>query len=509
MPELETKDRTDQAPFPLERPPRDPFLEVLFEGISEEIMVMEPDGTIRDVNRVFLLSRGLRREDVLARKCYEVQPLGGYPCAFGTPRCPLERAKRTGDRVEMTFTSGPEWGEMREQIRIMYPVGAGTEGPRHFVEISRDVTGYRDLIRKLRASERKFKAILDTATDAIISINQDHQIVLFNKAAEKIFGYKREEVINTDVSLLIPPQYGDHYHHVRRFLESRTPRAMGRSLSLTAFRKGGEEFPIELGLSHQEKDGELIFTAIIRDVSEQKQLEKRLLQSQRLAAVGETVAHVAHEIKNPLMIIGGFSHQIRPALNDPKAVQKVDMILDEVERLERLVASLGDFTRVYSLVKRPADIHAVIWDVLNIVQGIRRSQEYHFDIHLDEDVGEIECDPDKIKQVLINLIVNAMDAMEKGGTVSIITRHQGASLQITVEDHGTGIQETELFRIFEPFFTTRSRGSGLGLAISYKVIEAHQGEIWAESEIGRGTTMHIKLPTRMSGPKDIARPAGF
>jgi len=469
------------------------LLSALFDGISEEIMVVDENGIIQDVNKVFLDECGMKKEDVLGQKCSDIRLLSGNRCDLTSQYCPLERAKKTGQRVEITHRHGQEGVEFIELSRIMYPVA--TEGASGlFVEISRDVTEYRNLIIKLRSSEKNFRAILDTATDAIISINSEHKIVVFNNAAQQIFGYSRHEVTGKDLNMLIPSQYGDHSRFVNRFLETRIPKIIGKTLSLTAFRKNGAEFPIKLGLSYHEMEKDITFTAIIRDVSTQKQLEKKLLQTERLAAVGQTVAHVAHEIKNPLMIIGGFSHQIKDSLVDDKSVQKLGMILDEVSRLERLVASLGDFTKVYSLVKRPADINSVIQDVLKIMGGIYSSGKHYFKANLASDLAEINCDPDKLKQVFMNIITNGIEAMENGGTVTISTKKLSNNITIRISDEGIGIREEDILHIFEPFFTTRDRGSGLGLAISYKVVEAHKGEIWADSEPGQGTTFVVKLP---------------
>ena len=469
------------------------LLGALFDGISEEIMVVDENGIIQDVNKVFLDECGMTKEDVLGQQCYDIRLLSGNRCDLTSQYCPLERAKRTGQRVEITHSHDHKGVEFIELSRIMYPVA--TEGTsRLFVEISRDVTEYRNLIRKLQSSEKKFRTILDTATDAIISIDSKHKIVVFNNAAQQIFGYSRDEVMGKDLNMLIPSQYGDHSRFVKRFLETRTPKIIGKTLSLTAFRKNGEEFPIELGLSFHEIEKDITFTAIIRDISTQKQLEKKLLQSGRLAAVGQTVAHVAHEIKNPLMIIGGFSHQIKDNLTDDKALQKLSMILDEVSRLERLVANLGDFTKVYRLVERPADINSVIQDVLKIMGGIYSSEKHCFETNLASDLEETNCDPDKLKQVFINIITNGIQAMEDGGTITISTKKLSDSLEIRISDEGIGIREEDILHIFEPFFTTRDRGSGLGLAISYKVVEAHKGEIWADSVPGQGTTFVVKLP---------------
>jgi two-component system sensor kinase FixL len=472
------------------------FLETLFNGISEEILVIDQNFLIQDVNTVFLEHHELKKEDVLGKKCHKIAYQSDVPCNFGKQICPLEKVKKTGQRVEVTHYRESKGGKVEELNHIMYPLSSKEKKPTCFMEITWDVTEYQNLIRKLKASEKKFKAILDTATDAILSIDEEQKIVLFNNAAQKIFGYTRREVLGKDLNILIPPQYGNHHRFVKNFLDSKQPKAVGKTLSLTALRKNGEEFPIELGLSHHQMKEGITFTAIIRDVSIQKQLERKLLQSERLAAVGQTVAHVAHEIRNPLMIIGGFSNQIRDSLIDPKAIRKLDMVLDEVSRLEKLVANLGDFTKEYRLVKRQADINSVIQDVLKIMGEIYSSDKHELKIDLHPKLKEINCDPDKLKQVFMNIIANGIEAMEDGGTITINTQKWYDGVEIRISDDGIGISEEHLLRIFEPFYTTRESGSGLGLSISYKIVAAHNGDIYATSIPGEGATFVIRLPAR-------------
>ena len=472
----------------------DLFLGTLFDGIDEEIMVIDADFVIQDVNRTFLKHYGLKKEDVLGKKCHAITYNSDSPCIFDKELCPLEKAKKTEQRVEVTHCHETKEGESKELVRIMYPLSVRGEGPQYFVEISRDVTEYRNLINKLKASEKKFRAILDTATDAILSIDNDHKIVVFNNAAQRIFGYSRSEVMGKDLNMLIPPRYGDHHRFVNRFIEAKTSEIMGKILSLSALRKNGEEFPIELGLSYHKTQNGIMFTAMIRDVTRQKRLEKNLLQSERLAAVGQTVAHVAHEIRNPLMIIGGFSHQIKKSLTDEKALRKLDMILDEVVRLEKLVANLGDFTKEYKLMKRPADMNSVILDVMKIMGEIYSPEKYKFVADLTPNPEDINCDPDKIKQVFINIIANGVEAMDDGGTITIRTGEWSHGIEISISDEGIGIDDEALDHIFEPFYTTRESGSGLGLSISYKIVRAHNGEISAVSTQDEGTTFVIRLP---------------
>jgi len=438
---------------------------------------------------------GLTKQDVEGKKCYEVKQHSGDPCVLEEAFCPLVRARKTGKKVEMTHCHKNADGEEREVILIMYPLVSRRGKTKYFIELARDVTDYRVLLKKFKASEKRFRAILDTATDAILSIDENLKIILFNNAAQQIFGYSRDEVLGKNLDVLIPTHYGDHARFVNRFLKERTSSIIGKTTSLTALRKGGEQFPIELSLSFLEMAGEITFTAIIRDVSEQKRLEKKLLQTERLAAVGHSAAHVAHELKNPLMIIGGFSNQIKKSLNNDKDLKKLDMILEEVRRLERLVTDLGDLTKEYSLLKRKADINAVIRDVIKIMAGAYPAKKYHFQEILSPDVEEITCDPDRLKQVFINIITNGLEAMADEGCLSITTEKLPGHIEVRISDEGIGIPDEDLKHIFEPFYTTRENGAGLGLSISYKIIEAHEGDLSAVSRPGRGTTFIVQLPT--------------
>jgi two-component system sensor kinase FixL len=473
---------------------RNIFFEGLFDGISEEIMVVDPDLIIRDVNKTFQEKCGLEKQDLIGHKCHDIRERYWAPCHFSERSCPLVTAKAKRKRVEYTHRYKDPEGNPKELVLIVYPLMGQDEKADFFIEISRDVTELGQVIRKLQASEKRFRAILDTATDAILSMDENLRITLFNNAARKIFGYFPEEVLGKKPTLLFPRQYCEYFQYAYEPGDRKDVVMEGKTFSLKALRKGGEVFPAEMSLSFFEMDGAMTLTAIVRDTSSHQRLKDKLLQSERLAAIGHSATHVAHELKNPLMIIGGFSSQIRKNLVDESELNKMDMILAEVERLERLVAELGDFTREYRLVRRPAHIHSVINDVLNIMTGVYPSDTYAFQKFLSDEIEEIDCDPDKLKQVLINLISNGFEAMADGGSISVTTEKLAEGVEIRIRDNGSGISEEDLCHIFEPFYTTRERGYGLGLAISYKIIQAHKGDITAYSLPGEGTTFVIKLP---------------
>jgi len=483
----------DNSPFKAS-PQKYPFYDAIFDGISDEVMIVDPEFNIRDVNRAFLNRYHLKKEDVLGRKCYSVKERTHGPCTLEEEGCPLEQTRKIGGRVEMIHHHQPAVGDAREFMLTMYPISLGGQEFDSFVEIAREITDYQELIRKLKGSEERLRAILDTATSAILSFNEDYEIVLFNNAAQRIFGYSMREILGRPLSCLLPARYKNRESLFHRIFDRREPDAMGKTLAAVALRKSGEIFPIDLSFSVLELEGNKTFTAFIRDVSEKQVLEKKLLQSERLAAVGQAVAHVAHEIKNPLMIIGGFSSQMKKGLENERDIHKLDMILEEVGRLERLVAGLGDFTKTYSLVKRMTDINAIVRDVVKIMMEVYPPDIYGFYEQPSQNILEINCDPDKLKQVFINVISNGFEAMAEGGRMTVATDTIPSGVEIRISDEGVGIPEEDLQHIFEPFYTTRKRGSGLGLSISYKIVEAHNGDISAVSRPGQGTTFIIRLP---------------
>ncbi|MBW1721792.1 MAG: PAS domain S-box protein [Deltaproteobacteria bacterium] len=470
------------------------FLESIFDGISDEILILDDDYTILNANKTFLENYGLEKDRAVGKKCYEIKQHSGGPCAWENTTCPLDEARNTAKRVKMTHEHTPDGENAKKFLIDMFPIVLENGRISCFAEIARELTDYKALARRLQASEKRFRAILDTATNAILSIDESHRIILFNKAAQRIFGYSPLEILGKDLGILIPERYGDHHVFVKRFLERRESEIMGKTLSLAALHKEGWEFPVELSLSHIELDGRTTFTAIIRDVSERRHLEKKLLQSERLAAVGQAVAHVAHEIKNPLMIIGGFTSQLKKSLTGEKDLHKLNMILDEVGRLERLVAGLGDFTKTYRLTKKMANVNDILRDVMKIMAEVYPPNRYGFREELSDQIQEIHCDPDKLKQVFINIVSNGFQAMNEGGKIAVSTESIPEGVEIRISDEGVGIPEEDLHHIFEPFYTTRERGSGLGLPISYKIVEAHEGDISAVSRPGKGTTFIIRLP---------------
>jgi len=224
-------------------------------------------------------------------------------------------------------------------------------------------------------------------------------------------------------------------------------------------------------------------------------MEDRLVQSERLAAVGNTMTHIAHEIKNPLLIIGGFARQLLklPAFDD-KARQKLSMIAEEVTNLEAMVAEMREFVRRPPAEKRLGRLGVLISEVLELFHDT--FSEHHIKVNRVEEspLPELNFDAKQLRQVLINLFNNALEAMPRGGDLIITTRGRGADAEVVVADSGEGMPPEVMANLFQPYFTTKAKGTGLGLAISRSIIQEHGGSISADSTPGQGSAFTIRLP---------------
>src|SRR5664280_531800 len=234
---------------------------------------------------------------------------------------------------------------------------------------------------------------------------------------------------------------------------------IGKHARLTAQRRDGREFPISISFSVAEIRDNLYFTGIVRDNTEYKEMEDRVLHTERLAAVGNTMAHIAHEIKNPLLIIGGFARQLIkvPDLDD-KSRHKLSIMAEEVSQLEEMVAEMREFVRRPPAVKRPGEITAALTDALELFQDTFADHQITVRRVEETPVPPVTFDPKQVHQVLINLLKNALEAMPTGGEITITTRVKGANAEISVADTGEGMTPEVAAQIFQPYFTTKDKG---------------------------------------------------
>jgi len=230
---------------------------------------------------------------------------------------------------------------------------------------------------------------------------------------------------------------------------------------------------------------------------ELKTTQDQLLRSKQLATIGQMAAHVAHEIRNPLVSIGGFARRIARRPGDTlETVESSGIIIEEVQRLENILKNVMDFTAPGNVVLAPGQLNEVVRDVCSLIGGELSQRQIVLQLDLQEDLPPVLLDRQQIKQVVLNLARNALEAMPQGGQLRIRTWQSPEGISLAVQDTGLGISPSDLANIFNPFFTTKRSGTGLGLAVSQKIIHEHRGEIQVDSQVGQGTTFTITLPGR-------------
>jgi C4-dicarboxylate-specific signal transduction histidine kinase len=285
-----------------------------------------------------------------------------------------------------------------------------------------------------------------------------------------------------------------HNAAVKNFVDTRKGRMVGHENELQVLRKNGETFPASISFSVAEVDQRLFFTGIVRDLTETKAMQEKVIQAERLAILGQTVAEINHEIKNPLLMIGGFARQLLKIERNEKESSKLQVIVAEVERLEKLLAELRNFYRPRELELSVSDLNDLLREVVALAEARQDHDKIDIRLETSEEIL-VEIDREKIKQVLLNLVKNSMEALaEEGGKITIRSLAEGNRVKVVVTDSGPGIPRDVQEKLFKPFFTTKASGTGLGLCISKRIVEDHpDSSLDISSREGEGTSVTISL----------------
>ncbi len=363
-------------------------------------------------------------------------------------------------------------------------------------------------------SEARLAGVIDIASDAIISIDEAQRIVLFNKGAEKTFGYAAGEVIGKGLDLLIPARYqASHRDHVEAFADAAVPaRQMAERQTVFGRRKDGEEFPAEAAISRLEINRPTIFTVILRDISrrvrmadEVRRQREQLAQVGRRSTMGELTAAIAHELNQPLTAIGSNVAAAKRflAAADPD-LKEIREILDDIGsdnlRASEVIRRIRTLLTARETERSPVDLNETVRQVAKLLHGDMMMRNLALELDLDAELPAVVCDSVQVQQVLMNLMLNGCEAM--AGTpqdsrkliVETVTGERGELARVSVVDHGAGLQGTSPEELFAPFYTRKQDGMGMGLAISRSIVEAHGGRIWGCQNPDRGATFHFTLP---------------
>lgn len=378
--------------------------------------------------------------------------------------------------------------------------------------------------------------ILNMLPDASVVVNGEGVIVMVNRQTEEIFGYARDELLGQPVEILMPGRFqNSHVHHRSGYMTEPRVRSMGSCVGLFGKRKDGSEFPVDIMLGPVEENGETLVIATVRDITARQKIEdslretnarledalnrlqesqQRVIQQQRLHALGQMASGIAHDFNNALSPIVGFSELllIPDGLNDgEKTKHYLEMINTSAHDAAEIVKRLREFYRPRDENEEhyPANLKSIIEQVIAITQPKWKNQllARGITIQIKTDfqvVPEMTCDEHEMRELFTNLIFNAVDAMPQCGTITIRTRMEQYDLVIEVSDTGVGMTEEIRKRCFEPFFSTKgSEGTGLGLSMVYGIIQRHGGTLEIESEPGKGTTVILRCPQKTNASSDL------
>ena len=359
------------------------------------------------------------------------------------------------------------------------------------------------------------RSILDTVPDAMVVIDDSGRIMSFSKAAERLFGYAESELIGENVSALMPsPDRERHDGYLQRYLKTGEKRIIGIGRLVTARRRDGSTFPMELSVGEARIAEQRVFTGFIRDLTERQEYEKRLhnLQDElahvsRVTAMGTLATSIAHELNQPLTAIANYVETASAMLADP-APETIAIVREALEECAResiragqIVRRLRDYISRGESDRQVVPLARLVTEASALAFVSTDSQSLEFDVRIGAE-DRVLVDRVQIQQVLLNLIRNAMEAMHQtrfGRLTIVAVRREPGFIEVIVSDSGPGLSAEVAERLFEPFVSTKSTGMGVGLSISRTIIEAHEGRIWADGSPMGGTSFHFTLPDGETG----------
>lgn len=483
------------------------FLENILESLEGGVLTIDKNRRITSFNRSAEEIMGYKREEVLNKDCCQI--LKSELCEES---CPLEEVleygkpifsyevkitNKVGEEVSVNITTSPLRSKDNEII------GA--------VENFRDLSRHKGLWGKLREERNKAQQYLNIAGVIIVAIDERGKVSLINKKGCDVLGYKENEIIGKNWFDLCVPEID------RKARKETFARVMAgeeeeaEDYENTILTQAGEERIIAWhNTSLIDETGRIIGTLSSgEDITLRKQTEEELIQSEKLASLGQLAASVVHEVNNPLAGIMVYVKLLlkkyrEKNLQTEKSETQLLKMEKELERTSRIIRNLLDFARQSEPIMKPVEINKVIEAALLLVENQINLENINLKKGLDPNLPSVFADFDKIQQVLINIILNAIQAMPEGGTLTITSSNAGIvriggsqknAVKIVIEDTGVGIPKENLNKLFTPFFTTKEKGKGvgLGLSVAHGIIGKHKGKMEVESELDIGTTFTIYL----------------
>ncbi len=476
----------------------------VFDSLSFPTLIMTPDRKIVTANQIFLKKFELNVDQVVGKACYEVfyreEICPNEACPFD--KVLAQKKGQTALRWTTSLTGKRFWED-----RVFSPILDDAGNVAYIMESVRDTTRLKNMELTLKETEALLEKIVQSSPVAIVAADSHNNILLMNPAAEDLFGYSnREAITNVSLDRLYPPGTSQE---ILAKLRHNNMGGKGRLLStkIKIINFKGEEFPVELNASIIYEDGmEVATVGMYKDLRQinaiketLKKVNLQIVQSEKMASLGKLAAGVAHEINNPLTGILMYANITMDALDmDDPHRKELQYIIEDAERCAEIVNNLLTYSRQTHSIKKPLPINSIVEESLALI----RDQQLFMNIKLAKLLSKeemyIKADKNQMAQVIINLVMNAVDAMDKKGFLALSTyrNEKAGKICLEIADTGCGIPKDNIPKIFDPFFTTKGQGKGTGLGLStvYGIVKENRGTIAVKKTGPEGTTFLLELP---------------
>jgi len=459
----------------------------LFENASEAIFLMTPEYDILDCNRRACELYGYRREELLKMKAEDIA------ADDARERFALFHEQIWSAKHAVFETGGRRSDGLRLDVEVSVSL-MDLDGRIVELVICRDITERKRFEQQIQQSEEKYRALVENLNAGLIII-QDERIQFANRPMAEVTGYPPETLQGKPFHEFIVPE--DRNLARERYFARQAGQQLAPANVLRIQHADGREISIEVYASLVRYEGRAATQVILRDVTEQKQLQAQLQRAERLASVGTLAAGVAHEINNPVAVISVDALRMkRQYENDPFIVDMCSKLMRMTKRIFEITSGLLTFSKATGGVFGKHPLGAALNVALDLVRSRFEFEHKQLIQNYPAKLPMIWCDSDQLQQVFVNLCINALEAMPKNGTLKVSAKRSQKKNQVTIKfaDTGKGMTAKEIERAFDPFYTTKDTGSGLGLAICHSIIEDHGGQISIQSTPGKGTAVSVVLP---------------
>jgi two-component system, LuxR family, sensor kinase FixL len=416
---------------------------------------------------------------------------------------PPERASELADvlqRVQADATlEGTDIALQAKDGRIVeLKVDTSRQGPAgdhaRVLFVAQDITAQRRAETALLTSERRWRSLIDSAVDGIIVIDSHGIIEVFNASAERMFGYVEQEMLGQNIKTLMPAPYSaGHDGYIADYLRTGRKKIIGIGREVVGLRRDGSTFPMRLSVGEMRVGFDHHFTGILHDLTPTLELEARLREQTAMARLGEMAAVIAHEVKNPLAAVRGAIQVIGGRLpSDSKDKPVITEIVSRIDALDSLIKDLLLFARAPQPRMSAVDLESL----MRVTSAFLADDPMlaTLNIVISSSAGPVQGDAELLNIVFQNLLINAAQAVEGRGTVTVRISGDEQWVRVDIADAGPGMNPEVRRNLFRPFFTTKARGTGLGLPTAKRLVELHGGSIAVDSTVGVGSTVTVLLP---------------